>query len=101
MARFACFAELETFLGRLDPDYSDFASASSQNSVRTVRQLANAREPILLSCGLPELYIGDIKVRADRTGASSEYNRRQVRSSYTERLRNLPSASQMSQNVMR
>ena len=68
MARFASVAELETFLGRLDPDYSQFASPSWQNSVRTVHQLANAREPILLSCGLPELYIGDIKVRADRTG---------------------------------
>ena len=34
-------------------------------------------------------------------GASSEHKRRQVSSSYTERLRNLPSASQMSQIVMR
>jgi hypothetical protein len=68
MARFASVAELETFLGRLDPDYSQFASALWQNSVRTVHQLANAREPILLSCGLPELYIDDIKARADRTG---------------------------------
>ena len=68
MGRFASVAELETFLGRLDPDYSQFASALWQNSVRTVHQLANARESILLSCGLPELYIDDIKARADRTG---------------------------------
>ena len=65
MARFASEAELETFLGRLDPEYSQFASALWQRGVRTVHQLANAREPILLSCGLPELYIDDIKARAD------------------------------------
>ena len=34
-------------------------------------------------------------------GAGSEHKRRRVSSSYTERLRNLPSASQMSQIVMR
>ena len=68
MARFASEAELETFLGRLDADYSQFASALWQNGVRTAHHLANAREPILLSCGLPELYIDDIKARADRTG---------------------------------
>ena len=68
MARFASEAELETFLGRLDADYSRFASALWQKGVRTAHQLTNAREPILLSCGLPELYIDDIKARADRTG---------------------------------
>ena len=68
MARFASDAELETILGRLDPDYSQFASALWQNGVRTAHQLANATEPILLSCGLPKLYIDDIKARADRTG---------------------------------
>ena len=68
MARFASEAELGTFLSRLDPEYSQFASALWQDGVRTVHQLANAREPILLSCGLPELYIDDIKARADRTG---------------------------------
>ena len=74
MARFASEAELETFLGRLDPDYSQFASALWQNSVRTVHQLAKAREPILLSCGLPELYIDDITARADRTGQPNALN---------------------------
>ena len=68
MARFANVTELEIFLDRLDPDYSQFTSALWQNSVRTAHQLANAREPILLSCGLPALYIDDIKARADRTG---------------------------------
>ena len=74
MARFANEAELEIFLARLDPDYSQFASALWQNGVRTEHQLANAREPILLSCGLPELYIDDIKARADRTGEPNELN---------------------------
>jgi len=53
MARFASEAELESFLGRLDPDYSQFA---------------NATKPLLLSWGLPELYIDDIKATTDRTG---------------------------------
>ena len=74
MGRFASQAELETFLGRLDADYCQFASALWQNSVRTVHQLASAQEPILLSCGLPELYIDDIKARADRTGELNALN---------------------------
>ncbi len=68
MARFASEAELETFLGKLDPDYAQYASAVWQNGVRTAHQLANARESILLSCGLPELYIDDIKARAVSAG---------------------------------
>lgn len=71
MARFASEAELETFLGRLDPDYSQFASALWQKGVRTARQLANATKPLLLSYGLPELYVDDIKATADRTGEPS------------------------------
>ena len=74
MARFASEAELETFLGRLNPDYSEFASALWQHGVKTPRQLANAREPILLSCGLPELYIDDIKATADRPGELNALN---------------------------
>ncbi|DBA92684.1 TPA: hypothetical protein ACH3X1_002895 [Trebouxia sp. C0004] len=70
MARFASEAELETFLGRLDPDYSQFASSLWQNGVRTARQLANATKPLLLSWGLPELYIDDIKATADKTCAT-------------------------------
>ena len=68
MARFAGEAELETFLGKLDPDYSQFASTLWQTGVRTACQLVNARESILLACGLSELHIDDIKARADRTG---------------------------------
>ena len=68
MARFASQAELDTFLSRLDLEYSQFASSLWQNGVRTARQLANASKPLLLSWGLPELYIDDIKATADRTG---------------------------------
>ena len=68
MARFASQAELETFLSGLDLEYSQFASSLWQNGVRTARQLANATKPLLLSWGLPELYIDDIKATADRTG---------------------------------
>ena len=68
MARFAAETELETYLGRLDPDYSQFASALWRTGVRTARQLANATKPLLFSCGLPELFIDDIKATADRTG---------------------------------
>ncbi|DBB06682.1 TPA: hypothetical protein ACH3X1_012190 [Trebouxia sp. C0004] len=32
----------------------------------------NATKPLLLSYGLPELYIDDIKATADRTGTSDE-----------------------------
>ena len=74
MARFASVAELETFLGRLDPDYSQFASTLWQQGVRTARQIANATKPLLLSCGLPELYIDDIKATAERTGKLNALN---------------------------
>ena len=50
--------------GRLDPDYAQFASALLwQTGVRTVYQLAYAAEPLLLSCGVPEAWINDIKAR--------------------------------------
>ena len=71
MARFASEAELKTFLGRLDPDYSQIASTLWQKGVKTAPQLMNAKESILLACGLPELYIDDIEARADRTGTST------------------------------
>ena len=74
MGRFASQAELETFLSRLDPDYSQFASSLWQNGVRTARQLANATKPLLLSWGLPELYIDDIKATADRPGELNVLN---------------------------
>ena len=68
MAHCASEAELHTFLDRLDPDYSQFASTLWQHGVKTPRQLANATKPLLLSWGLPELYIDDIKATADRPG---------------------------------
>ena len=68
MARFASEAELKAFLGKLDAEYAEYAPALWQNGVKTAHQLANARESIMLSCGLPELYIDDIKARADTTG---------------------------------
>ena len=74
MARFASQAELETFLSRLDPEYSQFAFSLWQNGVRTTRQLADATKPLLLSWGLPELYIDDIKATADRTGELNALN---------------------------
>ena len=74
MARFASEAELETFLGKLDSDYSQFAAALWHNGLRTARQLANATKPLLLSYGLPELYIDDIKATADRTGELNALN---------------------------
>lgn len=74
MARFASQAELETFLGGPDPDYLQFASALWQKGVKMTHQLAHARDPILLSCGLPELYIDDITARADRAGELNAIN---------------------------
>ncbi len=74
MARFANEAELETFLGKLNSDYSRFASSLWQKGVKTASQLVNARESILLACGLPELYIDDIKATADSTGELSALN---------------------------
>ena len=74
MARFANQAELETFLSRLDVEYSQFASSLWQNGVRTARQLANATKSLLLSWGLPELYIDDIKATADQTGELNALN---------------------------
>ena len=49
MARFASEAELQTFLARLGPDNSHFASTLWQHGVRRARQLANATKPLLLS----------------------------------------------------
>ena len=69
MACFASEAELQTFLGRLNPDCSLFTSTLWQDGVRTGCQLANIPTPLLLSWGLPELYIDDIKATAGTTGA--------------------------------
>ncbi|KAL0031061.1 hypothetical protein WJX77_002179 [Trebouxia sp. C0004] len=39
----------------------------SQKQVRTAHQLANASKPLLLSCGLVELHVDDIRARANGT----------------------------------
>ncbi|DBA86114.1 TPA: hypothetical protein ACH3X1_005631 [Trebouxia sp. C0004] len=67
MARFASQAELEVFLQKLEPDYAEYASALWQKQVRTAHQLANASKPLLLSCGLVELHVDDIRARANGT----------------------------------
>ena len=86
MARFASQAELETFLSRLDLEYSQITSILWQNGVRTARQLANATKPLLLSWGLPELYIDDIKATADRTGELNALNACTVYSIYHQAI---------------
>lgn len=74
MARFASLAELEVFLCMLEPDYAQYASVLWQQQVRTANQLANASKPLLLSWGLLELHVDDIKARAVSTGEHSDYN---------------------------
>lgn len=68
MARFASAAELESFLGKLEPDYAQYTSALWQHQVRTAHQLANASKSLLLSWGLLELHVDDIKARANSAG---------------------------------
>ncbi|DBB05235.1 TPA: hypothetical protein ACH3X3_010474 [Trebouxia sp. C0006] len=65
MARFASEAELETFLGKLDPDYGQYASAVWQNGVRTAHQLANADKEDLVAAGVASaIHAQDIRARA-------------------------------------
>ena len=73
MARFASEAELETFLGKLDPDYGQYASAVWQNGVRTAHQLANADKEDLVAAGITSaMHPSDIKARAQQaTGTHS------------------------------
>ncbi|DBA82960.1 TPA: hypothetical protein ACH3X1_006739 [Trebouxia sp. C0004] len=71
MARFASAAELESFLRNLEPDYAQYASALWQHQVRTANQLANASKSLLLSWGLLELHVDDIKARANSAGRNS------------------------------
>ena len=68
MARFGSEAELAAFLGKLDQDYAQYAAALWQAGTRTARQLSNASKHILLSAGLAEMHIDDIKVCADNAG---------------------------------
>ena len=68
MARFASEAELEAFLGKLDADYAEYASALWHEGINTPRQLANFTEPHYLACGVRRGHIDDIKASADTTG---------------------------------
>ena len=68
MARFASEAELKAFLGKLDADYAEYASALWHEGIKTPRQLANFTEPHYLACGVRRGHIDDIKARADTTG---------------------------------
>lgn len=74
MARFESIAELSAFLGKLDPDCAGYAAALWQKGIRTSGQLLHARESILLSAGLPELHIDDIKASAAGTGEQLPYS---------------------------
>ena len=68
MARFASEAELKAFLGKLDADYAEYASALWHEGIKTPGQLANFTEPHSLPCGVRRGHIDDIKARADTTG---------------------------------
>ena len=69
MGRFASEVELNTFLGRLDPDYGQYASAVWQNGVRTAHQLANADKEDLVAAGvISAIHAKDIKTRAGPQG---------------------------------
>ncbi|DBA81527.1 TPA: hypothetical protein ACH3X1_007301 [Trebouxia sp. C0004] len=62
-------AELKTFLGRLDPDYAQYASAVWQIGVRTAHQLANADKEDLVAAGVTSaIHAKDIKARAGPQG---------------------------------
>ena len=68
MARFASEAELKAFLGKLDADYAEYASALWCEGLKTPRQLANFTEPHYLACGVRRGHIDDIKASVDTTG---------------------------------
>ena len=69
MAPFASEVELETFLGRLDPDYGQYASAVWQNGVRTAHQLANADKEDLVAAGVTSaIHAKDVKARPGPQG---------------------------------
>ena len=68
MARFASEAELKAFLGKLDADYAEYASALWHEGIKTPRQLANFTEPHYLACNERRGHIDDIKARCDTSG---------------------------------
>ena len=71
MAHFASEAELEAFLGRLDPDDGQYASAVWQNGVRTAHQLANAdKEDLVAATEGPSLAFMSLACIPEVTPAS-------------------------------
>lgn len=68
--RFRSEAKLSAFLGKLDQDYAQYAAVLWQTGIRTSRQLSDASKHILLSAGLRELHVADIKARASGTGGA-------------------------------
>lgn len=68
MVRFKTEAELTAFLGKLNPNYAQYAAALWQKESRTSWQLEGAREHILLSAGLSELHIDGIKASIGGVG---------------------------------
>ena len=58
-----------TYLGRLDPDYGQYAFAVWQNGARTAHQLANADKEDLVAAGVTlAIHAKDIKARAGPQG---------------------------------
>jgi hypothetical protein len=74
MARSGSEAELAAFLGKLDPDYAQYALAWWQKGIRTPQQLADFSEPHHPACDVPEGHIDNIKARADSTGEQLAYS---------------------------
>ena len=68
MARFGSEAELAAFLGKLDPDYAQYAPALWQEGIKTPKQLSNFSEPHYLACHVLRGHIDDIKARAEGPG---------------------------------
>lgn len=65
MPHFAIEAELETFLGRLNPYYGKYASTLWQHGVNAASQLANADPDALIAAGVTNaIHATDMKVQA-------------------------------------
>lgn len=73
MVQFQDKAALAAFLDKLDPGYAQHPPALWLQHVRSPRQFVYATKRMLLSAGLPEPQIADIKARAGSTGESLAY----------------------------
>ncbi|DBB07453.1 TPA: hypothetical protein ACH3X3_008930 [Trebouxia sp. C0006] len=73
MAHFASEAELEAFLGELNPTYGQYATALWSNGITTQRQLANADKEDLLAAGVTSaIHAKDIKATAGTQGPAPD-----------------------------